>query len=236
MTDALKVLFEDNHSIAVVKPAGMPVQADLTGDLALLDEVKTYLKEKYGKPGAVYVGLVHRLDRPVGGVVVFAKTSKGAARLSEQFREHQVKKIYWAAVEGRPKEDTGTVKQWIEKNKKVNRAFAVPEPKPGSRNRSDAKYAELDYRVLRSETGLDGTVSLIEVEPKTGRSHQIRLAMSTLGCPILGDVKYGAVRPLPDGSRAIALFARSLTFKTVVGDKPVTVEAEPNWTFLPTGN
>jgi 23S rRNA pseudouridine1911/1915/1917 synthase len=234
----LTVLFEDNHGIAVVKPAGMPVQSDLTGDPALLDEVKRHLKEKYGKSGEAYVGLVHRLDRPVGGVVLFAKTSKGAARFSEQFRDHQVRKIYWAAVEGRPKEESGTVKQWIEKNKKSNRAFAVaaPDTRPGaSKRRSDAKYAELAYRVLRSETGMDGTVSLVEIEPKTGRSHQIRLAMSTIGCPILGDLKYGAERPLPDGSRAIALFARSLTFKTAVGEREVTVTAEPNWPFIQDG-
>ena len=215
----MQILFEDNHSIAVVKPAGMPVQGDLTGDLSLLDAVKLHLKEKGGKPGEAYVGLVHRLDRPVGGIVLFAKTSKGAARLSEQFREHTVKKIYWAVVEGVPKERSGQVIQWIVKDKRTNLARAFDRERPG------AKYAELSYRVLRSADGL----SLVEIEPKTGRSHQIRLAMSTLGCPILGDVKYGARRRL---DRTIALFARSLSFNKAVGGEPVTVTAEPDWPFF----
>ncbi|MDD5251331.1 MAG: RNA pseudouridine synthase [Patescibacteria group bacterium] len=216
----MEILYEDNHSIAVVKPAGMPVQGDLTGDPSLLDEVKKYLKEKYNKPGEAYVGLVHRLDRPVGGIVVFAKTSKGAARLSEQFRERETKKIYWAVVEGEPKEKSGEVIQWIEKNKKTNVARGYAYEKPG------AQYAKLTYRVLATENGR----SLVEIEPETGRSHQIRLAMSTLGCPILGDVKYGSRERL---DRTIALFARSLTFSKVVGDEPVTLVATPNWPFLP---
>ncbi|MFH1047081.1 MAG: RNA pseudouridine synthase [Patescibacteria group bacterium] len=215
----MQILFEDNHSIAVVKPAGMPVQGDLTRDRSLLDELKTFLKDKYHKPGDVYVGLVHRLDRPVGGIVIFAKTSKGAARLSAQFREHQVSKLYWAVVEGAPEKTQGQVTQWILKDKRTNQARAFDYARPG------AKFAELEYRVVRTESGL----SLIEIRPKTGRSHQIRLAMKTLGCPIYGDVKYGARRAL---GRNIALFARSLTFRTVVGDQPVTVTAQPDWPFF----
>jgi 23S rRNA pseudouridine1911/1915/1917 synthase len=185
----------------------------------LLDAVKLFLKEKYGKPGEAYVGWVHRLDRPVGGIVIFAKTSKGAARLSEQFREHAVKKVYWAVVEGGPKKQTGEVEQWIVKDKRTNVARAFDQERPG------AKFAKLAYRVLRAERGL----SLVEIVPETGRSHQIRLAMKTLGCPILGDLKYGARQPL---QRTIALFAQSLTFHTVVGDEPVTVTAKPEWKFM----
>ncbi|MBU0625375.1 RNA pseudouridine synthase [Patescibacteria group bacterium] len=215
----MEVLFEDNHSIVVVKPAGMPIQSDLTGDPSLLEELKNFLREKYHKPGEAFVGLVHRLDRPVGGVVVFAKTSKGAARLSEQFRAHEVEKTYWALVEGTPSEKTGQVIQYIEKNKRLNRARGFDRPRHG------AKYAELSYRVLKS----DSDQSLIEIKPKTGRSHQIRLAMSTLSCPIIGDIKYGARQPLKD--RTIALFAQTLTFRTVVGNEPVTITAQPGWKF-----
>jgi 23S rRNA pseudouridine1911/1915/1917 synthase len=216
------VLFEDNHCIAVMKPAGMPVQSDASGDASLMDAVKADLKTRHGKPGAVFLGLVHRLDRPVGGVVVFGKTSKGASRLSEQFRTHAVTKTYLAVVEGAPKEPSGSVVQWIRKDAAKNVAEAFDHEVP------DAKLAELTYRTLASHDGM----TLVEVTPKTGRSHQIRLAMRSLGTPIVGDVKYGAKKPLDDGS-GIALFATSLAFTTPVGAEPVTVTARPEWTFFP---
>lgn len=218
-----EVLFEDNHAIAVVKPAGMPVQGDKSGDVSLLDLVQQDLKKRHRKPGDAFIGLVHRLDRPVGGVVVFGKTSKGAARLSEQFRTHRVTKTYWAVVEGAPKRREGSVVQWILKDRDANVAEAFDHEVPGS------KHAELSYRVLTEHDGM----ALVEVTPKTGRSHQIRLAMRSLGCPIVGDLKYGAGRPLGDGS-GIALHAVALTFFTPVGDEPVTARSRPDWDFFPT--
>ena len=216
----MNVLFEDNHCIAVVKPAGMPVQGDASGDRSLLDLVGAYLKATHAKPGAAFVGLVHRLDRPVGGIVVFGKTSKGASRLSEQFRTHHVLKTYWAVVEGAPVQGEGSVIQWIRKDRATNIAEAFDTEVP------DAKRAELSYRVLRSRDGM----TLVEVTPLTGRSHQIRLAMRSLGCPIVGDAKYGAKKAL---GGTIALFAVGLTFTTPVGDAPVVLHARPEWTFFP---
>ncbi len=213
------ILFEDNHAIAVVKPAGIPVQGDKTGDPSLMDMVKDYLKEKYQKPGAVFLGLVHRLDRPVGGIVLFAKTSKGATRLSEQFRLRTVEKIYLAAVEGTPEPKEGSVKHWLSKNKRTNLATYHNTEVPGS------KYAELTYKTLSTKDG----ISLVEVKPITGRSHQIRVAMKSLKTPIVGDKKYGANK---DIGRQIALFAHKLSFTTVVGDERITLEAKPDWPFL----
>ncbi len=217
-----EVLFEDNHCIAVVKPAGMPVQGDASGDTSLLELVQADLKVRHNKPGEAFIGLIHRLDRPVGGVVVFGKTSKGASRLSEQFRTHRVTKTYWAVVEGVPKATEGSVTQWILKDRNTNVAEAYDHEVPG------AKHAELTYRVLAEHDGM----SLVEVTPKTGRSHQIRLAMRSLGTPIVGDVKYGAKKPLGDGT-TIALHAVSLTFFTPVGDKPTTIRSRPDWSFFP---
>jgi 23S rRNA pseudouridine1911/1915/1917 synthase len=212
----MEILYEDNHCIAVVKPPGMPVQGDESGDRSLMDEVKAYVKEKYAKPGEVFLGLVHRLDRPVGGVVLFAKTSKGAARLSEQFSSHRVRKVYLAITEGIPEDASGEVKQWIRKDEERNRSEAADREEPGS------KYAELSYRVLSSGGGR----ALVEVTPKTGRPHQIRLAMASLHTPIVGDLKYGASHGL--GNR-IELWARSLTFFRPVGGDEVTVTADPGW-------
>jgi 23S rRNA pseudouridine1911/1915/1917 synthase len=216
------VLHEDNHCIAVVKPAGMPVQGDKSGDPSLLDAVAEHLRVVGKKPGAAFVGLVHRLDRPVSGVVVFGKTSKGASRLSDQFRTHRVTKTYWAVVEGAPKERKGSIAQWILKDRDTNVAEAYDHEVPGS------KHAELAYRVLAEHGGM----TLVEVAPKTGRSHQIRLAMRSLGTPIVGDLKYGATKPLGDRS-AIALHAVSLSFFSPVGDEPVTARSLPDWDFFP---
>lgn len=210
----MKVLYEDNHCIAVVKPHGVPTQGDPTGDPSLMDHVKAFIKERDRKPGDVFLGLVHRLDRPVGGIVLFAKTSKGAARLSEQFRTRGVGKTYLAVVEGQPAQDGGEVRQWLVKDKRTNRARAVPE---GTR---DAKEAVLEWRAL----GTAGGRTLIEVRPKTGRSHQIRIAMASMGTPIVGDTKYGSVTR---ARGAIALFASGLSFDRPVGGDRVTVETVP---------
>ena len=209
-TAPLEVLYEDNHAIAVVKPHGMLVQGDNTGDASLMDKVKAYLKEKYHKPGDVFLGLVHRLDRPVGGIVIFGKTSKGAARLSEQFRSHTVEKVYTATVEGCPAELEGAVVLWLKKNEATNHVTAFKKETPG------ALKAELSYKVLES----DGQRSKIEVRPKTGRPHQIRVSMQHLGCPIVGDKKYGAKTTFDGG---IALVATKLSFDKPVGGERVTI-------------
>jgi 23S rRNA pseudouridine1911/1915/1917 synthase len=213
----VKVLYEDNHLIAVFKPAGILVQGDETKDECLMDQVKEYLKEKYHKPGQVFLGLLHRLDRPVSGVVLFAKTSKGAARLSEQIRTHKVEKIYNALIEGKLKNKKGTLINWILKNEKTNKVQVF------DKETKDALYAELSYEVLKEKDGK----SLVKIILKTGRPHQIRAQFAHLGHPLVGDVKYGAKEALKDQS--IALSAVSLTFKTATGDDNKTISIEPNF-------
>lgn len=208
----LQVLYEDNHLIAVYKPAGILVQEDKTGDPSLLDQVKYYLKNKYHKLGNVFLGLVHRLDRPVSGIIIFGKTSKGAARLSEQFREHTVEKIYHALVVGTPKEKQGTLVHYLEKNPSTNKVTIHNAPT------KNALAAELHYTVVQS----NGKYSLLKVILGTGRSHQIRAQLSTLGCSIVGDVKYGAPEPLPD--KSLALCATSLTFNLATSDERKKIE------------
>ena len=218
----MQVLYEDNHCIAVVKLAGLLTQSDDSGAPNLLDEVKAFIKERDQKPGNVFIGLLHRLDRPVGGVVLFAKTSKGASRLSEQFRVRSIQKVYWALVEGSPAEASGEVVQWLLKDKESNVVTGFDHEVPGSQK------AELKYSLLHSmaDRPFNEATSLVEIKPKTGRPHQIRVAMKTLGCPIVGDVKYGA-RLAVRGQ--ISLFARSLTFKQAVTGEQITVTAEPDW-------
>jgi 23S rRNA pseudouridine1911/1915/1917 synthase len=213
----IKVLYEDNHLIAVFKPAGLLTQGDETGDVSLMDEVKSYLKEKYRKPGNVFLGLLHRLDRPVSGIILFAKTSKGASRLSEQFRTRSIEKIYHAAVLGRPKQEKGILKNYIKKDEKNKRAVLATE--------TDGQLAELSYELVFSS----GKYSLLKIKTETGRFHQIRFQLAFAGYPILGDLKYGAPFPLPD--KSVALSATYLVFETATTKerKEVSIPTPESW-------
>lgn len=211
----MNVLYEDNHCVAVVKPHGVPTQSDQSGDPSLLEQVGEFLSARDKKPGKAFVGLIHRLDRPVGGIVLFAKTSKGASRLSEQFRSHEIKKTYLALVEGVPSKQEGEVHQWLRKDRVKNISYAYPKEKPGT------KEARLTFKVRKSSNGF----SLIEIHPETGRSHQIRIAMKTLGTPIVGDTKYGSSRSL---SGAIALCASGLSFKQPVTGERIEIVSLPD--------
>lgn len=209
----MTVLYEDNHIIIINKRAGEIVQGDKTGDESLCDTLKQYLKEKYNKPGNVFVGLPHRLDRPVSGIVVFAKTSKALERLNEMFRTSAVKKIYWAITRGMPQEQECELTHWILRNEKMNKSFAYPKEVKGS------KHAILKYKVISN----GDNYNLLEVELKTGRHHQIRCQLSAIGCPIKGDLKYGAKRSNPDGS--ISLHARRIEFIHPVSKQAISVTA-----------
>lgn len=213
----LKVLYEDNHLIAVFKPAGVLVQGDKTGDLCLMDDVKKYLKEKYKKTGNVFLGLLHRLDRPVSGIVLFAKTSKGASRLSEQIRNHEFKKEYQALVEGALKEKKGILINYLLHDEKTNKA-KIFDPK-----HEGAQLAELSYKVVENR----GKNSLLKIDLKTGRHHQIRAQLAHLGHPIVGDKKYGAKTPYKDGQ--IALCATRLRFKAATGDTVNEIFVSPSF-------
>lgn len=209
----MNVLYEDNHIIVINKAAGEIVQGDKTGDKSLCDTMKQYIKEKYAKPGNVFIGLPHRLDRPVSGVVVFAKTSKALERLNNMFRDGNVKKIYWAITKGKPLPAQGEISSWILRNEKMNKSFSHPKEVKGS------KHALLFYRHIASSQNYN----LIEVELKTGRHHQIRCQLSSIGCPIKGDLKYGAQRSNPDGS--ISLHARYIEFTHPVSKELIKVTA-----------
>lgn len=200
----LEILYEDNQVIVVNKPQNIPSQADSSNDENMLDIVKNYIKEKYNKPGDVFVGLVHRLDRPTGGVMVFAKNSKSASRLSEQFKTDEVHKTYLAVVVGTPKEKSRRLVHYLKKNARENKVEIVPQFTEG------AKKAELSYEVLDSKNGY----SLVRVELVTGRSHQIRVQMKAIGTPIYADVKYGGEN-MPKG--LLNLYATQLVF-----DHPTT--------------
>ncbi len=208
-----RVLFEDNHLLIINKPAGVLVQGDETGDTPLVEVCKDYIKKKYGKPGEVFLGVVHRLDRPVSGVVVFARTSKALGRMNELFRSRETKKIYWALTENVPKPSQGTLVHWLRKDERKNKTTAFSKETP------DALRSELSYKLLESK----GAHFLVEVEPVTGRPHQIRVQLSTLGCPIFGDLKYGSVTATGDGS--IGLHARSLEFIHPVKHEKLKVSA-----------
>lgn len=217
----LKVLYEDNHIIAVVKPAGVLTQGDKSGEASLMEMVKVYLKEKYKKPGNVFLGLVHRLDKPVSGIVLFGKTSKGASRLSEQFRNHTIQKTYHAIVLGKPKESRGELKE------KINKISFFAE---GFTNKTDKELLEEIKKATKTRTAelswelvkFGEKYSLLKVLPKTGRFHQIRVQMAGLGHPILGDTKYSQQKPLPDGS--IGLCASAISFKSATDDKTINLE------------
>jgi len=218
----IPVLFEDNHLIAVDKPRGMPTQADRSGDPDLLTTVKAYLKDRYGKPGAAYLGMVHRLDRPVGGVVLFAKTSKAASRLAEQLRAGLFHKTYLAIVRGGPIPTEARLEHHLLKDPSRNLVSVSPPGTPG------AKRATLTYRVLAAH----GDHSLLSIELLTGRSHQIRVQLSAIGHPIIGDEKYGPKSGA--GLSLLALHAASISFDHPVKHEPVRISspapAEDRWT------
>ena len=216
----VEVLYEDNHVIVVNKRPGELVQPDPTGDPALEDTVKAYIKTKYGKPGAVFLGVVHRIDRPVGGAVLLARTSKALVRLNEQLKQRRFRKIYWAIVENRPDRPERELRHYIVRNGKTNKSTAHDTQNAVPRNlQSEAKEAILRYKLLASSD----RYHLLEIELLTGRHHQIRCQLSKIGCPIKGDLKYGASRSNKDGG--ISLWARRLTFEHPVTHKMITVEA-----------
>lgn len=207
-------LYEDNHIIIVSKEAGEIVQGDKTGDRTLADEVKAYIKEKYNKPGEVFLGIVHRLDRPVSGIVVFARTSKALTRLNQMFREGgKIRKTYHAIVCASPTEKQATLTHWLTRNEKQNKAYAHLREVPGS------KKAILDYKLI----GASDRYFLLEVNLHTGRHHQIRCQLAAMHCVIKGDLKYGAPRSNPDGS--ICLHARHIEFEHPVSHKMISVTA-----------
>jgi 23S rRNA pseudouridine1911/1915/1917 synthase len=209
----VEILYEDNHLIAVFKKSSDLVQGDKTGDLSLDSEVRAYIARKYNKPGDVYLGVVHRLDRPVSGVLLYTRTSKSLERLNEIFRTRQVKKVYYAIVKEQPPEEEATIRHFLKKNEKQNKSYVYDNEVKGS------KEASLTYRIK----GRSERYYLIEVELHTGRHHQIRAQLSKIGCPIKGDLKYGFPRSNEDGS--ISLFARSLEFIHPVKKELVTITA-----------
>ena len=223
----MQIIYEDNHIIIVAKQSGEIVQGDKTGDTPLSETVKAYIKEKYQKPGAVFLGVVHRLDRPVSGLVVFARTSKALTRLNDMFRKGEVHKTYWALVEMRnergemrdvmsakaQRDEWHVLEHWLTRNEKQNKSYAYDREVPGS------KKAMLKYRVI----GHTERYTLLEVNLMTGRHHQIRCQLSAMGYPIKGDLKYGARRSNPDGS--ISLLARRVEFVHPVSKENIIVEA-----------
>lgn len=209
----LPVLYEDNHLLGVLKPGGLLVQGDRSGDESALELCKAYIKKKYNKPGNVFLGLVHRIDRPVSGVVVFARTSKAASRLAKEFHDRKVSKVYLAVVIGRVEKEVGEIESYVERAHKRSRPATESSPR--------AKKARLNYRVLERRRDM----TLVEVLPSTGRHHQIRLQLSGEGHPIVGDLKYGAREPLAD--KTIALHAARLTFSHPVENKSVTLASPP---------
>ena len=216
----MTVLYEDNHIIIVNKTASEIVQGDKTGDTPLSDTVKQYLKEKYHKPGNVFIGVAHRLDRPVSGLVVFAKTSKALTRLNDMFKDNKVKKTYWAIVKNVPfHQPEGTLTHYLTRNESQNKSYAYDTEKPSS------KKAILHYRLI----GKSQNYFLLEIDLQTGRHHQIRCQLAKMGCPIKGDLKYGAPRSNPDGS--ICLHARRISFTHPVSGQFIDIEAP-----VPSGN
>ncbi len=210
----MTVLYEDNHIIAVNKTCNEIVQGDKTGDTPLSETVKVYIKEKYHKPGEVFLGVTHRLDRPTSGVVLFARTSKALSRLNEMFKSHeQIRKTYWAIVQGAPKQAEARLENWLVRNEAQNKSYIA---KPGAK---EAKLAVLSYKTLVK----GDHYTLLEVNLETGRHHQIRCQLAAIGCPIKGDLKYGAKRSNPDGG--ICLHARKIEFIHPVSKQDICITA-----------
>ena len=207
------ILYEDNHLLVVNKKAGQLVQADTSGDLALEDEIKAFIKVRDNKPGNVFLGVVHRIDRPVSGVILFAKSKKALVRMNEMMKKRELEKHYWAITENRPAELEALLVHQLMRDGKTNKSFVVATP------RVDSKEARLRYKVLN----ISDRYTLLDVELMTGRHHQIRCQLSKIGCPIRGDLKYGAKRSMPDGS--ISLHSRSLTFTHPVRNESMTIVA-----------
>jgi 23S rRNA pseudouridine1911/1915/1917 synthase len=219
-----RVLFEDNHLIAVNKLPSEIVQGDKTGDMPLSEEVKAFIKAKYEKPGNVFTGVIHRIDRPVSGVTLFAKTGKALTRMNALVKNRGIKKTYWAIVKQKPAEDHARLVHHLLRNEKKNKSFAYPKPVENS------KEAILDYRLIAQSNDY----FLLEIDLKTGRHHQIRAQLAAIGCPIKGDLKYGFARSNPDAS--ISLHARSMAFMHPVKNEPVFIVADPPddvlWNFF----
>jgi 23S rRNA pseudouridine1911/1915/1917 synthase len=226
MPQPFSIIYEDNHLLVVNKSAGVLVQGDDTGDIPLSELCKAYVKDKYNKPGAVFMGVVHRLDRPVSGSVVLAKTSKALERMNALFREKETTKTYWAIVVHKPRKEADTLIHWLKKDERKNKTVAF------TRETIGALKSELSYRMVRSNHGK----YLLEVNPVTGRPHQIRVQLATIGATIVGDVKYGAEIPNEDGS--ICLHARALEFVHPVKKTLVKFEAplpaNDNWKLFST--
>jgi len=218
----IEILYEDNHLIAVNKNSGDIVQGDRTGDTPLNEIVKEYIRIKYNKPGEVYLGTPHRIDRPTSGIVIFAKTSKALTRLNKMFQDKEVQKTYWAIVKNKPKKQEEHLTHYLKKNQQKNKSFAL------SANTDGAKKSELSYKIIHEFDNF----FLLEIKPYTGRHHQIRVQLSTTGTPIRGDLKYGYARSNPDAS--ISLHARKIEFIHPVKKEPITIVApasnkDPLW-------
>lgn len=209
----MTILYEDNHIIAVNKTTSEIVQGDKTGDEPLSETLKGYLKEKYNKPGEVFLGVTHRLDRPVSGVVLFAKTGKSLARLNDMFKNKEVEKTYWAIVQNKPKETEGRLEHFLIRNEKQNKSYAYPTEKPNS------KKSILTYKLIASSE----RYHLLEINLETGRHHQIRCQLASMGCAIKGDLKYGAPRSNPNGG--ISLHARKVKFIHPVSKQNIEITA-----------
>ncbi len=218
--EELNILYEDNHIIVVLKPQNIPSCEDASGDADMLTLIKEYIKEKYNKPGNVYLGLIHRLDRPTGGVMVFAKSSKAASRLSEQMKEGDFEKKYYTVLAGKPKDEKATLTNYMKKNSVNNMVYICPPTESG------AKFAELEYQVLDDVADM----SLVEVRLHTGRSHQIRVQMNHIGCPVYGDMRYG-------GEKAkkgyLALWAYYLSFTHPISKERMVFRVQPPKDVVP---